>query len=385
MSSGEPEPSADDLGALSTAALIAAAEEHDDDLGVDRWKYVGELQRRGGQEVFSAADALTRSAAIRERVLGTSILGQIGYADPASEPNASLRRRAVARLAELTRVDAATDVVWSAINGLGHLGDPGALEAVLAHAASPVAELRQVVASAMPGATGWDGTLSPLPAELAARVVAALIALCDDEDEEVRDWALFGLGVQGDLDTPEIRDVLARHLDDPADDARDEALLGLARRRDPRAFPSVLSGLTPETATAQTVEAAAHLGDERLLPGLLALGEAWPRDEPPLLAALRTCDPAERARWELYGAALSAELEGRLRERLGERPFGVQVAPVPLEYAPQLTAEWTAPAGGPATLSYDLAALVETRLGGQLASAGDVFARDIAEADRAVG
>jgi hypothetical protein len=373
--------SADDLGAMSVAALVAAAIDHDDDLGIDRWKYIGELQRRGTEETLAAADALTRSASSRERVLGASILGQIGYADPFSEPQAAIRRRAVARLGELTRSDAAADVVRSAITGLGHHHDPAGLDAVLAHAASPIADIREAVASAIPGAAG--SALESLPAATAERMLATQIALSDDENGDVRDWALFGLGVQGDLDTPEIRNVLARHLDDPHEDAREEALVGLARRRDERAFPVVLAGLTPATATTRIVEAAAHLSDERLAPSLLALGDTWRRDDSALRDAIRACDPAERARWEIYGAALAAELEGRLADELGDRLFAVDAGAEALEYRPQLTARWTAASGGAATLSYDLVALVEKRLGGNLASAGELFRSDIAEAERA--
>src|SRR5215468_1899585 len=40
-------------------------------------------------------------------------------------------------------------------------------------------------------------------------MVAALIDLSADEDEDVRDWATTGLGTMTDLDTPELRAALA--------------------------------------------------------------------------------------------------------------------------------------------------------------------------------
>lgn len=51
------------------------------------------------------------------------------------------------------------------------------------------------------------------------------------------------------------------------------------------------------------IEAAAHLADDRLLPGLQALGEPE-SDIDPLHDALRNCDPIERGRWEAIGGSL---------------------------------------------------------------------------------
>ena len=64
-----------------------------------------------------------------------------------------------------------------------------------------------------------------------------------DADEDVRDWATFGLGTLGTVDTPEIRDAFAKRLDDDSSDVVDEALAGLAQRRDKRALPFLLERL----------------------------------------------------------------------------------------------------------------------------------------------
>jgi hypothetical protein len=385
VSTSEPEPTAEDLRSMSVAELVELARDRDDEVGYDRWLPIGELQRRATGETFATAEALTRSASSRERVLGAKILSQFGYESPAVEPIATLRRRAVEHLIELTD-DHSADVVESAISGLGHLGDPRGLVAVLAHAVSPDWSIRETVAQAFPGITGWGGQLELLTAAQVERVIATLIQLGDDENGDVRNWAIFALGAQYEIDRPDVRDLLARHLGDPHDDARDEAVFGLARRRDARAFPFVLAALTPDSATKLVVEAAAYLGDERLLPALEALGDdAWVSKNTLLRDALRACDPAERARLEVYGAALASELERRLADQLGDHLFAVDVGPGPDHYLPQITARWTAANGDAATLTYDLVALVEERLGGDLASAGELFRSDIAEADGAAG
>ncbi len=43
-----------------------------------------------------------------------------------------------------------------------------------------------------------------------ARLVECSLKLTSDPDDEVRDWAVFGLGVRGDADSPEIRGALLR-------------------------------------------------------------------------------------------------------------------------------------------------------------------------------
>lgn len=43
----------------------------------------------------------------------------------------------------------------------------------------------------------------------------------DDTDDDVRDWAAFGLGVLGDQDSVEIREALYRKLNDQSVDVRE--------------------------------------------------------------------------------------------------------------------------------------------------------------------
>lgn len=113
--------------------------------------------------------------------------------------------------------------------------------------------------------------------------VRALLGAFDDPDDDVRDWAVFGLGVQLDVDTPEIREALYRMLGDTGEaDAAGEAAVALAKRGDPRILDVLLTALADPEVGNLYVEAAAELGDPRLLPVLEALRDAgWPdADEP---------------------------------------------------------------------------------------------------------
>jgi len=82
-----------------------------------------------------------------------------------------------------------------------------------------------------------------------------------DVDEEVRDWATFGLGVQGDLDSVEIRDALFQQLSDLNEEVREEAMAALGKRRDQRVMPFLLAALEPSAVSVPVIEAACDLLD----------------------------------------------------------------------------------------------------------------------------
>jgi hypothetical protein len=85
-----------------------------------------------------------------------------------------------------------------------------------------------------------------------------------DVDEDVRDWATFGLGVLGDLDSEEIRDALWQRISDPYRDVREESLVGLAKRKDQRALQVLIAELNqPEVSNAVLEAAAEFLASNR--------------------------------------------------------------------------------------------------------------------------
>jgi HEAT repeat protein len=118
------------------------------------------------------------------------------------------------------------------------------------------------------------------------RAIQALIGLSTDEDSVVRDWATFGLGTLTDYDSPELRDALIARLSDTCVDARFEALVGLARRKDNRALRPILESLSATTVYEMALEAAQELADPRLLPALLDLKKRWATDDDRFVADL---------------------------------------------------------------------------------------------------
>ena len=68
-------------------------------------------------------------------------------------------------------------------------------------------------------------------------------------DEDVRDWATFGVGVLGDSDSSTVRDALVRAVNDLNENVREEALVALAKRQDSRALAPLLMALKQPAVT----------------------------------------------------------------------------------------------------------------------------------------
>jgi len=108
--------------------------------------------------------------------------------------------------------------------------------------------------------------------ETAERHVQKLLNMVHDADPSNRDWAAF-LIAHLTSDTPAIREALLTLADGDDPDARDEALVGLARRA-PGAALARVAPLLKEELGIVILEAVTILGDQSLLPALREI-EGW--------------------------------------------------------------------------------------------------------------
>lgn len=208
------------------------------------------IQCRGGKEEFSQAKHLARSGIERERIAGIEILGELGWGDR------TFLDESVEILLELLE-DSSEAVVAAAAIALGHRSSEKAIEPLLARVGCDNPEIRFGVAF---GLGGHDNIAA----------VRGLILLSADPDDEVRDWATFGLARQTELDSPEIREaLLARTGTDEDGEIRGEALLGLALRGDRRSILLVARELGGEFHGDWSVEAAEILAEPEFFPLLV--------------------------------------------------------------------------------------------------------------------
>jgi HEAT repeat protein len=204
------------------------------------------------EKTFTKAAELCESSDPAVRREAARILGQLGT------PDRPFRQEACPLLTKLLENDADSSVRASAAAALGHLGNAAAIPYLIQSAKDPEPEVRHDIAFAL------GHFNSP-------EVVEALISLSGDPVEDIRSWATFGLGTCVDADTDKIRDALLLRLAETDPEIRGEALIGLAKRHDPRVITPLIQELSGEFYGSWCLEAAELLADAKLLPDLIAL------------------------------------------------------------------------------------------------------------------
>lgn len=240
------------------------------------------LNKRGDPEVVDWALPLLADDDPNLVLLAARVLRQHGY-----EWGRPFGDRVNPALVARARVETDDQVRATLVSAIGSSERPELAPELMLYVDDECPTVRRAVAAKLPLIFAGDD-----PDESG---IAALIALSQDADPHVRDWATMGLGTQIEADSPEIREALwARIADEAAPDddtAIDgEAALGLAIRRDRRVAEVLVEwlGADPLTVGNLTVEAAGRLGDPALLPLLLVLRDAgW------------ATDPAEPRGWLL--------------------------------------------------------------------------------------
>jgi len=235
-----------------------------EDLEADgRWEAIRLLQNAGERSVFDQAVAWCKSSDIRKQISGVDILAQIGKT--AEHHKTKFADESYPLIVDLLKSCHSNALKDSAISALHHLENPLAIPLICSFCSDSDAEIRLAVAHAL-GFPFANDALS----------VDALLKLMQDESQEVRDWATFGLGAQGDADSAEIREALVKRLSVTFADAREEAISALSKRKDLRALSPLIDLLQTGNISFCIEEAALSLldmeidGSERTTDELLA-------------------------------------------------------------------------------------------------------------------
>lgn len=210
---------------------------------------------RGGEEEFQIGKSYLGSKDPVDRVLGADILAKLGWQDR-TYLNESVR------LLIPALKDKDEFVVYSACCALGHRCDPSAIPHIVELSNSPSATIRYGVVSALLGQDGEEA-------------IDVMITLSSDTDRDVRNWAMFGLGSQIELDTIDIREALFVGTSDSDSEIREEALVGLAERDDERVIDLLLNEWrNSDDLGILSLEAAERAANTRLYAELLLFQEA---------------------------------------------------------------------------------------------------------------
>lgn len=242
---------ADQLSEPAIRALFerTLTEDEDDE---DRWKAIRELQQDGSRCAFEQARDWCLRGDLRQQIGGVDVLAQIGRTS--EHPDTLFRQESFPiLLAMLQSKPASVPLRDSLIIALHFLENPAAIPAICAWHEDENASIRLAVAHAL----GYPFANDPL-------AVQTLLKLTRDGDEDVRDWATFALGVQGDADSAGIREALLERLGDPFPDAKEEAIAALAKRKDLRVLPALIELLQSGELCDCAEEASCSLLDLEL-------------------------------------------------------------------------------------------------------------------------
>jgi HEAT repeat protein len=209
------------------------------------WKAVETLRLIGTRDIFDAAVEWCKSDEPLKRARGADIIAQLGKTY--EHRSNSFPEDAFVVISQLLKSETVERPLASAIAALGHLDNPDAVPLIAPFATHPNDEIRFDVAFAL-------GCFQNDPLS-----VATLMQMMTDSDADVRDWATFGLGVLGNVDSDEIKNALARNVHDPDTDVAEEALVGLAKRADLRALKPLLTALSSTEVSSRAIEAAEFL------------------------------------------------------------------------------------------------------------------------------
>src|SRR5262249_52352448 len=148
------------------------------------------LRKRGTREIFDAATRLLASPCAVERELGANIHEQLGW-----EQDKPFAAESVQLLMQLLEMETDLNVIYATVFAFYHLYRPECIPTLIRFATHPDPDIRYAVACA----------LSRPDDEC---VIDTLIALTNDEDDRVRDWATFSFVLQEEWDSPAIRAAL---------------------------------------------------------------------------------------------------------------------------------------------------------------------------------
>ncbi len=172
------------------------------------------LQERGTREVFDLAAALCRHRLSEERVIGLRILGELG-----PEKSRPVFEETWTLLDGMVETEEDPEVLCWILACLRSTCDPRILDTLIRFSTHPDPDIRRGIAFSIVGCGADD-----------PRVIAVQLRLAEDPVGDVKQLALYDLVNDITADTPEIREVLTRLLDDPDPSVRLDAKAALIVR-----------------------------------------------------------------------------------------------------------------------------------------------------------
>jgi HEAT repeat protein len=180
------------------------------------WENIHELRRRPNKEVYNRAFKLADSESEKEKIIGIYVLAQLGF-----EPRFQ-QSKTIKLYFKLLENEKSPKVISAILSSISHnnekLNEKQILK-LLKYKTHKFVDVRFQLTLA----------ISCLKNEVA---IENLIELSTDKNADIRNWATFGLGTQIEIDNSQIRNALWERVNDTDASTREEAIFGLAKRKE---------------------------------------------------------------------------------------------------------------------------------------------------------
>lgn len=217
------------------------------------WDNIRELRKHGTESLFLQCVVLTDSDIEKERIVGIDILSQLST----STEIKPFSKRVLTHFIDLLHTEKSESVLNSILIGIGHNNNNLVLDKdiklIASFKNSEYSNIRHGVVFAL---LGIDNTIA----------IETLIDLSQDKNNDVRSWAVFGLGSQIRRNNVQIRDTLYNRINDKDQETRYEAIVGLSIIKDHRVKDIIKQELLSGSYGSLLFEAIIELKDISFLP-----------------------------------------------------------------------------------------------------------------------
>jgi hypothetical protein len=213
------------------------------------WNNINILRGKPCDEVFFRCAEFIHSDIAKERMAAVDILAQLGL------PPRPYEQPSILLFFELLDAEKDSHVLMSVLYSIGHNNDNlnvSQIKKMCKCAYDRHWFVRKAVSCALLGIENETA-------------IDTLILLSKDSSSMVRDWATFGLG-QAEEDSDKIKQALWKRVNDKCQDAKLEAIIGLAKRKDCQVMKIIKRELLAGEYGILLLEAIEILNDKQVLP-----------------------------------------------------------------------------------------------------------------------
>lgn len=217
--------------------------------GKTSWGNIVELRSRGTEEVFIKSYELAHSDTVKEKIIGINLLAQLG-----SEPRPFLEKT-IELYFKLLEKETNPKVLSAVLGGIAHNNGNLTNEQILILVSFKNNKNQNIRECLVHSLLFINNDLA----------IDTLILLSNDKIIPIRDWATFGIA-QIKQDSENIRNALWKRINDNDETTKFEAIVGLAKRQDPKIKAIIEQELLKEEFGTLLFEAIEELNDRDFIP-----------------------------------------------------------------------------------------------------------------------